>query len=167
MASRKAKAMNDVGWRIHVGNYEKWMTMLMPEASSIGLWRVNSTDATQPYGRFARGFQHSTQRDQFSFSVDPAIFSNLTLRVVYLDIARNSSWSAAFRHANGTMVTAMHVTTSGTGRYVTAEAALPGAAFGSDMTTVDLSIKNEDDVDDIFAFVEIARNSRESRLNDS
>ena len=159
MASRKAKAMNDVGWRIHVGNYEKWMTMLMPEATSIGLWRVNSTDATQPYGRFARGFQHSTQRDQFSFSVDPAICcNNLTLRIVYLDIAKNSSWSAAYRHTNGVMVTAIHVTTSGTGRYVTAEVALPGAAFGLDMNTVDLLISNEDDIDDIFAFVEIARN---------
>ena len=50
MASRKAKGMNDVGWRIHNGNYEKWMTMLKPEASSIGLWRVNSTDPTQPHG---------------------------------------------------------------------------------------------------------------------
>jgi hypothetical protein len=75
MASKKAAGMNDVGWRIHVGNYDKWMTMLQPEASSIGLWRVNWTDPTQPWGRFARGLQHSTHRDNFSFSVDPAISS--------------------------------------------------------------------------------------------
>ena len=143
MASRKARGMNDVGWRIHDGNYDKWMTMLKPEASSIGLWRVNSTDPTQPHGRFARAFQHSTQRDSFSFSVDCAISGNLSVRVVYLDIAANSSWSAAFRHASGAMATAMRVTTSGTGRYVTAVAALDGAKFGPGMTGVDLLIQNE------------------------
>ena len=143
MASRKARGMNDVGWRIHSGNYEKWMTMLKPEASSIGLWRVNSTDPTQPHGRFARSFQHSTQRDSFSFSVDSAVSGNLSVRVAYLDIAGNSSWSAAFRHASGAMATAMRVTTSGTGRYVTAEAALDGAKFGPGMTDVDLLIQNE------------------------
>jgi hypothetical protein len=40
---------------------------------------------------------------------------------------------------------------------VTAEAALSGAAFGPSMASVDLVVKNEDEVDDISAFVEIAK----------
>jgi hypothetical protein len=94
---------------------------------------------------------------RFSFSVDPAISGNPTLKVVYLDIAENSTWSAAFRHASGVMATAMRVTTSGSGRYVTAEAQLRGATFGPEMTSVDLVIENEDDKDDIFSFVELVK----------
>ena len=70
MASRKATAMNDVGWRIFAGNYERFMTMLGPQASSVGLWRVNSADPTQPHGRFARSFQHSTQRSRSAAGVN-------------------------------------------------------------------------------------------------
>ena len=40
---------------------------------------------------------------------------------------------------------------------VTAEAALSGAAFGPGMASVDLVVKNEDEVDDSFAFAEIAK----------
>jgi hypothetical protein len=40
---------------------------------------------------------------------------------------------------------------------VTAEAALSGAAFGPGMASVDLVVKNEDEVDDTFAFAEIAK----------
>jgi hypothetical protein len=55
------------------------------------------------------------------------------------------------------MATAMHITTTGTGRYLTAAAALPGAVFGPGMVSVDLVIKNEYEVDDVFAFVEIVK----------
>lgn len=68
MASRKATALNDVGWRIFAGNYERYMRMLDPQASSVGLWRVASADPTQPHGRFARSFQHSDDSLQRSRS---------------------------------------------------------------------------------------------------
>eukprot|EP01052_Picozoa_sp_SAG31_P007739 SAG31_NODE_373_length_16597_cov_21.519518_11_plen_98_part_00 len=94
------------------------------------------------------------------FVADQRLFvvsGNLFLKIVYLDIAGNSSWSAAFRGASSAMVTAIHVATTGTGRYLTAEATLPGAAFGPGMVSVDLVIRNEDEIDDVFAFVEIVK----------
>ena len=159
MASRKSSGMNDVGWQIHAGNYEKWMTQLSPGAGDVGLWRINSTDPSQPYGRFARGFQKATGR----FSVDPGIAANasaLELRVVYLD-GPSASWTASYRTAAGvtsSTTQCLDVTTAGTGIYMTAVAQLPGVALSPAMDSADLALEaGPGEYDAVFAFVEVAR----------
>eukprot|EP00035_Acanthoeca_spectabilis_P013648 m.254549 g.254549 ORF g.254549 m.254549 type:complete len:298 (+) comp15943_c1_seq2:1193-2086(+) len=95
MASRRRKSMNDVGWRIWPGNYGNGLiTQLNPGASSVGHWRVGPK--SQPYGRFARGFQHASGKLAMPFQLDKRLWgglprpagsptNGLTIHVTYFD----------------------------------------------------------------------------------
>jgi hypothetical protein len=96
MASRKRNSSNDVGRGIFVSNYGNGLlTQIAPQETSVGWWHVGSKD--QPYGRFARSFEHASARTQMSFALDQRLWGglprkkssssplSLVFRVVYFD----------------------------------------------------------------------------------
>lgn len=65
-------AINDVACKIWRGNYGLYLEQIDPHGTSQGLFRVGSK--SEPYGRFARGFQHDQGKDQMFFDVDDRMF---------------------------------------------------------------------------------------------
>ena len=98
MRNRQADDQNDVGWGILPGNFERHLTQLRPEETSIGLW--NAGPAKHPYGLFARRFDHASGRMAMNFRLSDRFFVQpssefaVKLRIVYLD-AGNVTWELA------------------------------------------------------------------------
>jgi len=86
-----AKALNDVGWKIAAGNYQRFLYQLDANETSQGYWRQGSKD--QPYGRYARGFDLKAGKTAMYFDLDDNFYvprdkdrkQTVELRVVYLD----------------------------------------------------------------------------------
>jgi hypothetical protein len=105
ICSRRAKAMNDVGWRVLEGNFGNGaITQLRANATSIGWWQVGSK--ADAYGRYARGFESASGKSAMSFVLDKALWGGLplaagggglalTLRVVYFD-SGNAGFAVAY-----------------------------------------------------------------------
>jgi len=105
MDSRSPKAMNDVGWRVLEGNFGNGaIAQLAANETSIGWWRVGSK--SEPFGRYARGFESASGKSAMSFVLDKALWGGLplaagggglalTLRVVYFD-SGNAGFAVAY-----------------------------------------------------------------------
>ncbi len=85
------KGLNDAGWQIVPGNYERFITQLQPDTTSKGLWRINGplTSASHRYDRFARRFDHAAGMDTLYFDVHDKLLASpgqrIQLTVDYLD----------------------------------------------------------------------------------
>ena len=162
MLNRRAKGLNDVGWGIFAGNYDKFLSQYDPNATSIGWWRVGST--SEMYGRFARGFEHSTGRDAMCFDIDDGLFGGvlvngaypITVRVVYFD-SGSGSWELRYDSTTGDKQ-ALSVTKTNTGKWKEATATLTDAHFGNRCEHgTDFCLRNTDAEDDIFSFIEVTK----------
>ena len=82
---------NDAGWKIHPGNYDRFITQLLPNTTSKGLWRVRGplTTTSDPYDRFARRSDHASGNDTMYFDINdnllPSLGQKVQLNVTYLD----------------------------------------------------------------------------------
>jgi hypothetical protein len=115
MSSRSPKSMNDVGWRVLEGNFGNGaITQLAASDTSIGWWRVGSK--SEPFGRYARGFESASGKNAMSFVLNTALWGglplsaglSLTLRVVYFDKGHagfNVAYDAGAGCRNATSVT--------------------------------------------------------------
>lgn len=86
MINRKRQDYNDVGWGIHDGNYERFLTQIDPGETSTGWWHVGPEQSV--YSRFARSINHSTRNHGLFFDLDPDFIKDakkIELRVVWLD----------------------------------------------------------------------------------
>lgn len=140
--SYKRKGMNDVGWNIWRGNYGAWMTQLAPDETSVGWWRVGSR--AQPYGRFARGFEHASGRDVLGFVLDTHLWGGLplesppapiSLRVVWFsgsnDAGVNDTGRFQLKYdAETGCRTAAHIDVGNTGRWEEHTVTVHDARFG-------------------------------------
>jgi len=166
MGNRIATGLNDVGWRILPGNYERYMRQLMPNETSVGYWNVQSSDsATTIYGRFARGFDLAQNKDGLYFMMDSAFMSNaplnaqypITLDIVYLDKG-NGAWKLFYDAMDSTDKEALSIQCNNTGNWKTASVTLYDAYFGQRASRQsDFYIKNNGNENVIFQLVEIAR----------
>ena len=83
---KKAMELYDVCWECFRGNYGRFLTQLDPPGSSVGWWQLGPRD--QPYGRFARGLEHSSGRNTIRLRLDPQFGTTgqrALARVVYFD----------------------------------------------------------------------------------
>ena len=84
---KKAAELIDVCWECYQGNYGRYIEQLSPIGTSVGWWQVGPRD--EPYGRFARGLEHSSGRTTIRLRMDPRFGepgkSRATVRVAYLD----------------------------------------------------------------------------------
>lgn len=166
MGNRLATGINDVGWRIFPGNYDRYLHQLTPNETSAGYWNVQSTDsATTVYGRFARGFDLANNKDGLYFMMDSAFMQNaplnaqypVTLDIIYLDKG-NGAWKLFYDATDTTDKEALSVQCNNTGYWKTASVTLYDAYFGQRAERQsDFYIKNNGDENVIFELVEFAR----------
>lgn len=110
MDSRKPKSMNDVGWRVLEGNFGNGaITQVAAAETSVGWWRVGAK--TEPFGRYARGFESASGKTAMSFVLDTRLWGglplaaggggvSLLLRVVYFD-GKSAGFTVAYDSGAG------------------------------------------------------------------
>jgi hypothetical protein len=159
MRNRQADDQNDVGWGILPGNFERHLTQLRPEETSIGVW--NTGPAKHPYGLFARRFDHASGRTAMHFRLadgffgQPASAHAVKLRIVYLD-AGKGGWELAYASAKGDKVaTQVALTDSGEWREVIVT--LTDAVWDHRLGGGDLALRSTDGTDTTFHLIELAR----------
>lgn len=161
--TKRAAKLNDVGRSPWPGNYGMFMTQLRPAETSVGHWRVGRLD--EPYGRFARGFDHASGRDRMSFDVSDASFGGnplagrypITVRVVYFDQGRGT-WSLRYDAVGEADKPALTITKTNSGKWKEATIDVSDAHFGNrGPQRADLALVNTDAEDDIFHLIEITR----------
>lgn len=166
MGNRMANGINDVGWRIFPGNYDRYLHQLTPNETSAGYWNVQSVDsATTIYGRFARGFDLAKNKDALYFILDTNFLRNaplnaqypVSLDIVYLDKG-NGSWKLFYDATDTTDKKAFEVQCTNSGYWKTASVTLYDAYFGKRAShAADFYIKSNGDENVIFELVEFAR----------
>src|SRR5262249_46501738 len=132
--------LNDAGWEVLDGNYERFLHQIDPEATSVGWWRVGGdvTPATPAYARFARGFEHASGRDAVYFDLKDTLFSGsppetthaVTLRIVYYDNG-SGQWALHYDAMGQPDKTACVVTKTDTGTWKEKLVTLSDARFGN------------------------------------
>jgi hypothetical protein len=153
---------NDAGWNIEEGNYERWITQINPDLTSIGLFRVRGVinSSSSKYDRFARSFQNSSGKNTMYFKFHSDVFSlsdpaSLTFKITWLDKNINSTWALKYYNSSG-LQTAINITGIGDNQWKTTNVTIQNpiitqnGVFGSDFMLV-----NTDSIDDIFHGIEI------------
>jgi hypothetical protein len=153
---------NDAGWNIEEGNYERWITQINPDSTSIGLFRVRGVinSNSSIYDRFARSFQNSSGKNTFYFKFHqdvfhPALPDSISFKIRWLDKTPNSTWSFKY-YDSSELKTAANVTGIGDNQWKIVNVTLhnpiinQGGILGSDFMLV-----NTDGIDDIFHGIEV------------
>jgi hypothetical protein len=140
-----------------------FLTQYKPNETSKGLWRVGSKN--EPYGRFARSFDHASGKDIMYFNIDDGFFFDkplaaqypVTVRVVYYDKG-TGSWALQYDAVGNPQKTAFSVKKTDTGKWKEQIIELSDANLGNKCPNgTDIMLVNTDTEDDIFHLVEITR----------
>jgi len=154
---------NDAGWDIAEGNYERFLTQIKPDETSIGLFRVRGTldKNSSKYDRFARSFENASGKNAMYFKFDEEMFTtskpeSLTFTITWLDKNAGSTWSLDYNNGGKALKTALKVKGKGDNQWkketvtVTDVIVDKSGKMGSDFTLV-----NTDKIDDIFNGIEV------------
>ena len=77
MQNRQASGFNDAGWKILTTNFERHLSQIEPETTSLAWWNVDGIRKDAPiYGRFARGFTNSATNNKMYFNLDDKFYSS-------------------------------------------------------------------------------------------
>lgn len=153
---------NDAGWDIEDGNYERFLTQINPNQTSIGLFRVRGeiNQKSSKYDRFARSFENATGKNTMYFKFDDEMFAtskpkNLKFIITWLDKSAGSTW--ALKYSDGKqMKTAIEVKGKGDNQWKTEVIDVTDmelnhrGEYGSDFFLL-----NTDKTDDIFNGIEV------------
>ena len=156
------KGYNDAGWNIQEGNYERWITQINPDVTSIGLFRIRGVinTSSSKYDRFARSFEKSSGKNTMYFKFHPDVFTlsdpdSLTFKITWLDKNPNSTWALKYYNLSG-LQTALNITGIGDNQWKTTNVTVhnpiikQNGVLGSDFMLV-----NTDNIDDIFHGIEV------------
>jgi hypothetical protein len=159
----RQKGYNDAGWDIAEGNYERFLTQIKPDETSIGLFRVRGTidEKSSKYDRFARSFENATGKNTMYFKFDDEMFviskpESLTFKITWLDKIAGSTWSLNYIKGGKKMKSALKVKGIGDNKWKTETITIKSpivngkGKFGSDFMLV-----NTDKKDDIFNGIEV------------
>ena len=153
---------NDAGWDIEDGNYERFLTQINPNQTSIGLFRVRGeiNQKSSKYDRFARSFENATGKNTMYFQFDEEMFANsipknLKFTITWLDKNAGSTW--ALKYSDGKqMKTAIEVKGKGDNNWksVTVDIADMRLNHKGEFKS-DFVLVNTDKIDDIFNGIEV------------
>ena len=153
---------NDVGWEIAEGNYERFLTQINADETSVGLYRVRGTidKNASKYDRFSRSFENVSGKNTMYFKFDDELFvngkpKNLKFTITWLDKNAGSTW--ALRYSNGKQIkTAIEVKGKGDSKWksVTVDVADMQLNHTGELKS-DFLLVNTDNVDDIFNGIEV------------
>ncbi|MFM2153364.1 MAG: hypothetical protein RL199_1799, partial [Pseudomonadota bacterium] len=154
---------NDAGWQIVRGNYERFVRQFSPETTSLGLWRVNGplTNASHPYDRFARRFDHASGRDVMSFDIHDRLLPTaglpVRISVDYLDRG-TGQFSLRYDASSNSAKTAFTVTKAGSNSWKTRSVVVTDWTFANrGPDGADLMLVNTDADDDIIHGIEVRK----------
>jgi hypothetical protein len=160
MRNRQADDQNDVGWDILPGNFERHLTQLDPEETSIGLWHVEPSD--HPYSLFARRFEVASGRTVMRLQLADGFFEQpsethaVRLRVVYLDRGKGR-WELVYASPDRERI-ARTVELSVGGGWRDVELLLPDAVWDHRLSGGgDLALRHVDGGDTVFHLLELER----------
>jgi len=158
----RQKGYNDVGWDIAEGNYERFLTQINADKTSIGLFRVRGTldKKSSKYDRFARAFENATGKNTMYFKFDDEMFAtsnpkNLKFTITWLDKNAGSTWALQYKKGKE-MKTALEVKGKGDNQWKSVTIDVSdmqlnhSGEFGSDFV-----LENTDSIDDIFNGIEV------------
>ena len=153
---------NDVGWDIQEGNYERFLTQLNADETSIGLFRVRGilNEQSSKYDRFARSFENATGKNSMYFRFDDEMFVNgqpktLKFTITWLDKNAGSTW--ALKYSKGQKVkTAIEVKGLGDNKWKSVKVDITDMLLGhKGKFQSDFVLVNTDKLDDIFNGIEV------------
>lgn len=160
MLNRKRDDYNDVGWGILPGNYERFLTQIDPDETSVGWWRRGPEQHIN--SRFARGFEAKTGKTAMRFRLDKDFFDDVSkpqaasVSVAYLDEG-NGEWALRYRNASGEQ-TALAIECADTGQWLDKRVELNDALFNGKLRgDADLVIEHIKGDDVVFHMIEIDR----------
>lgn len=155
---------NDVGWDIEEGNYERWITQINPDATSLGLFRVRGTITTNSskYDRFARSFQNSASNNTMYFKFHDELFSpsnqpqSLKFTITWLDSIAGSTWVFRYKNKNGVIQSPLNVTGLGEKKWKSVSVTITDMdVTHSGTSDSDFMLVNTDNQNDIFNGIEV------------
>jgi hypothetical protein len=153
---------NDAGWDIEDGNYERFLTQITPNETSIGLFRVRGTidEKSSKYDRFARSFDNATGKNTMYFKFDDEMFANskpqsLKFTITWLDKNAGSTWALKYNKGKE-MKTAIEVNGKGDNKWKSVVVDVADMLLDhSGKSGSDFVLVNTDKVDDIFNGIEV------------
>ena len=153
---------NDAGWNIEEGNYERWITQINPDSTSVGLFRVRGVinSSSSMYDRFARSFENSSGKENMYFKFHQDLFSisipdSLIFKIIWLDKTPNSTWALKYYDSSG-LQTAINVIGTGDNQWKTVSVTLFNPIVNqSGILGSDFMLVNTDGIDDIFHGIEV------------
>jgi hypothetical protein len=153
---------NDAGWDIEDGNYERFLTQITPNETSIGLFRVRGTidEKSSKYDRFARSFDNATGKNTMYFKFDDEMFANskpqsLKFTITWLDKNAGSTWALKYNKGKQ-LKTAIEVTGKGDNKWKSVVVDVTDMLLDhSGKSGSDFVLVNTDKVDDIFNGIEV------------
>ncbi len=158
----KQTGYNDAGWDIAEGNYERFLTQINPDETSIGLFRVRGTidKKSSKYDRFARSFENATGKNTMYFKFDDEMFANskpknLKFTITWLDKNAGSIWALQYNQGKQ-MKTALEVKGKGDNKWKTAIVDVADMSLDHNgALQSDFVLVNTDKTDDIFNGIEV------------
>ena len=153
---------NDAGWKIEEGNYERWITQINPDLTSIGLFRVRGAinSSSSMYDRFARSFENSSGKNTMYFKFDSDVFilsdpDRLTFKITWLDKNQNSTWALKYYNSSG-LQTALTITGIGDNQWKTTDVTIHNPIINQNgILCSDFMLVNTDNIDDVFHGIEV------------
>jgi len=170
MYQRKTqRGLNDAGWGIFPGNYERFLHQVNANETSVGWWRVGGITESSPiYNRFARGFDNASGKNTMYFDIKDSFFSNMPLNgacpvalsVIYYDQGIGK-WALKYDAIGNPEKTSLIVTKTGSGIWKEVVVTLNDAYFGNRCPhQSDIMLVSVDSEDDIFHMIELERKPR-------
>jgi hypothetical protein len=126
MVNRKAEDHNDVGWEILDGNFERFLTQIDPETTSLGWWQKGPKKSI--YSRFARSTDVKNGKRTLAFDLDDAFLkdgSSAEVRVVWLDEGA-AEWSFCYNAPGNPAQIAFTIKNTASGEWKERTIKLPG-----------------------------------------
>ena len=117
MLNRKRQDYNDVGWGIHDGNYERFLSQIDPEETSLGWWHRGPKESL--YSRFARSTDVRNGSNALYFDLDDGFLEKpqpVELRVVWLDEG-NARWELHYNSSENPQQAALTIEIGNTGKW--------------------------------------------------
>ena len=160
---RDQNGFNDAGWEIWPGNYERFISQIDPDNTSLGLWRVRGVlnTSSHPFDRFARRFDSATGRNTMYFDVNDRLTPNpgqsIELSVVYLD-SGTGQFALKYDAVGNSQKTAFTVTKANSNTWKTNSVVVTDWAFGNNGPNgADLMLANVDSNNDTFHSIELIK----------
>ena len=154
------KLNNDLGFDLIPDNYFQYLIQYAPNTTSRGYWRKGPKD--QPFGRFARGFDHSNGMNEMLFALDNRFFSGSTapqtvqVKVTYFDEG-NGEWSLNYYDGAGKKK-AYSIQCKGSGQWITKSVTISDFYCKQQLDhNCDLSLRYIAGDNTIFSTVEVLR----------